>query len=75
MKSNEQSQDIEIFMEKCCQRTFVRSKKNIAEYTRNNQGLILQIGARKSPNHFHIYETRNGVRFELEMKKAILQNF
>lgn len=74
-KSNEQKGDLELLMNKCCQKAFLRSKKNIAEYTRNHQGFILRIGSRKSPNYYRVYETRNGLRFELEMKKTILQNF
>ena len=62
-------------MNKCCQKAFLRSKKNIAEYTQNHQGFILRIGSRKSPNYYRVYETRNGLRFELEMKKTILQDF
>lgn len=62
-------------MNKCCQKRFARSKKNIAQYTRNDQGLILQIGSRKSPNHYRFYKARNGLRFELEMKKTIIQKF
>jgi len=62
-------------MNKCCQKAFLRSKKNIAEYTRNHQGFILRIGSRKSTNYYRVYETRNGLRFELEMKKTILQDF
>lgn len=62
-------------MNKCCQKAFIRSKKNIAEYTRNHQGFILRIGSRKSPNYYRVYETPNGLRFELEMKKTILQDF
>jgi len=62
-------------MNKCCQKAFLRSKKNIAEYTRNDQGLILRIGSRKSPNHYRVYEAPNGLRFELEMKKPIPQDF
>lgn len=60
--------DLESFMNKCCQKTFARSKKYIAEYTRNPRGLILRIGNRKSPNFFRIYQQKNGIRFELEMK-------
>jgi hypothetical protein len=74
-KPTDQKADLELFMNKCCQKTFARSKKNFAEYTRNAQGLILRIGSRKSPNHYRVYETPNGLRFELEMKKAILQDF
>ena len=59
-KSNEQKGDLELFMNKCCQKAFLRSKKNIAEYTRNHQGFILRIGSRKSPNYYRVYETRNG---------------
>ena len=62
-------------MTKCCQKTFARSKKNIAEYTRNDQGFILRIGAIKSPNHYRVYEAPNGLRFELEIKKTTIQNF
>ena len=62
-------------MNRCCQKTFARSKKNIAEYTRNHQGLILRIGARKSPNHYRVYQATNGLRFELEMKKTIIQKY
>ena len=62
-------------MNKCCQKTFTRSKKNFDEYTRNPRGLILLIGSRKSPNYYPVYETPNGLQFELEMKKAIFQDF
>ena len=48
---------------------------DIASYTRNHQGLILRIGARKSPNHYRVYEAPNGLRFELEIKKPIIQKF
>ena len=58
-KSTDQKGNLELFMKK----TFVRSKKNIAEYTRNDQGLTLRIGDRKSLNHYRIYETQNGLRF------------
>ena len=65
--------DLELFMNKCCQKTFARSKKYIAEYTRNPRGLILRIGDRKSPNFFRIYQQKNGIRFELEIKNQPLK--
>lgn len=74
-KLTDQRDNLELFMTKCCQKTFDRSKRNFAQYTRNSQGLILRIGSRKSPNYFRVYETLNGLRFELEMKKAIFQDF
>jgi hypothetical protein len=74
-KSSDRKGDLELFMSNCCQKTFARSKKNIAEYTRNDQGLILRIGARKSSNYYRVYEVRDGLRFELEMKKPIIQDF
>lgn len=66
--------DLELFMKKCCQKTFARSKKYIAEYTRNLRGLILRIGDRKSPNFFRIYQQKNGIRFELEMKNQTVKS-
>jgi hypothetical protein len=41
----------------------------MAEYTGNNRGFILRIGTRKSPNYSRIYQTQNGLIFELEIKK------
>ena len=73
-KITEQKADLELFLNKCYQKTFARSKKNIAKYTRNNQGLILRIGSRKSSNYYRIYQTRDGLRFELEMKNQSLKS-
>ena len=44
--------DLELFINKYCQKTFARSKKYIAECTRNPRGLILRIGDQNSPKLF-----------------------
>ena len=65
--------DLKLFMNKCCQKTFARSKKYIAEWTQNPCGLILRIGDRKSPTFFRIYQQKNDIRFELEIKNQPLK--
>ena len=44
-------------------------KKNNLNYDRSIKGYILRIGNRKSSNFYRIYQTKNGLRFELEIKK------
>ena len=46
----------------------LHSSKNLLS-ERNQKGLILKIGNRKSSNFYRIYQTKNGLRFELEIKK------
>lgn len=67
--------DLELFMNKCYQKVCARSKKSIVVYSQRDQGSILNIGSRKSPNYYRIYETVNGIRFELEIKKPVLKLF
>ena len=50
-----------------------RYKKNSLNLDRSTQGYILQIGNRKSSNFYRIYQTKNGLRFELEIKKKSIK--
>ena len=67
LKTNEQSQDIEIFMEKCCHR--------IKTETKIGGGINMQIGSRKSPNFYRVYQKNYGLEFELELKYDVLIPF
>ena len=42
---------------------------------KNRKGWILKLGNRKSNNYFRIYETKNSLKFEHEMKGKVLQNY
>ena len=71
LKTNEQSEDIEIFMEKCCHR--IKTETKI--WCWNKKGLIMQIGSRQSPNFYRVYQKNNGLEFELELKSEVLIPF
>ena len=42
---------------------------------RNQKGLILKIGNRRSPKHYRIYTNKNLLRFEAEMKGDLIRDF
>lgn len=75
LKTNEQSKDIEIFMEKCCNRIKTQTKLRNVNWYPNKKGLIMRIGSRKSPNFYRVYQKNNGLEFELELKFQVLIPF
>ena len=50
-----------------CSRNLKQTNKNVS-LEKNERGLVLRIGSRKSNHYLRIYETKNVLRFELEMK-------
>jgi hypothetical protein len=74
-KPTEQKGDLELFMEESCQKIRAKSKRRHPSWRRNSKGLLMKIGSRLSSNHYRVYEAPNGLRFELEMKKTIIQKF
>ena len=56
-----------------CQKQLEQSNKNV-QLEKNSKGCILKIGNRSSNNYFRIYETKNSLKFEHEMKGKLLQN-
>ncbi len=56
-----------------CQKQLQQSNKNV-QLEKNAKGCILKIGNRSSNNYFRIYETKNSLKFEHEMKGKSLQN-
>ena len=50
-----------------------KTTKRIVSYNRGMQGSIIRVGSRKSANYYRIYQTKSGLRFELEIKKKPLQ--
>ena len=54
-----------------CQREIKQTNKNI-NLEKNRKGWILKIGNRKSNNYFRIYENKNTLKFEHELKGRVL---
>jgi len=57
-----------------CQRELKQINKNVS-LEKNRKGWILKIGSRRSNNYSRIYETKNSLKFEHEMKGKFLQNY
>ena len=56
------------------QKNIKQTNKNIS-LEKNRKGWILKIGNRKSNHYFRIYETKNSLKFEHEMKGKVLQQY
>lgn len=72
---NDQSDQLENFMEKCCQRIRAKSKRRKAKWGLESNGLVLRIGNRSSFNYYRVYQKQNGLQFELEIKKQLVKPF
>lgn len=57
-----------------CQQNIKQTNKNIS-LEKNRKSWILKIGNRKSNHYFRIYETKNSLKFEHEMKGKVLQQY
>ena len=57
-----------------CQKNIKQTNKN-SSLEKNRKGWILKIGNRKSNHYFRIYETKNSLKFEHEIKGKVLQNY
>ena len=57
-----------------CHRKLKQTNKNLS-FEKNKKGFILKIGNRKSNHYSRIYEGRNSLKFEHEMKGKFIQNY
>ena len=74
-KITDQNDQLENFMEKCCQRIRAKSKRRKANWQQESNGLVLRIGNRSSSNYYRVYQKRNGLQFELELKNQLVKSF
>jgi DNA relaxase NicK len=56
------------------QREFKQTNKNVS-LEKNRKGWILKIGSRRSNNYSRIYETKNSLKFDHEMKRKFLKDY
>ena len=57
-----------------CQRELNRRDRNVS-LEKNSKGFILKIGNQRSNNYFRIYQGKNSLKFEHEMKEKFLQEY
>ena len=72
---SESEEQLALFMKNSCQKVKSKSSKRHAEYFRRKKGLILEIGSRSSSNRLRVYEKRNFLEFELEIKKGVIKSY
>lgn len=57
-----------------CYRKLKQTNKNVS-FDKNSKGLILKIGSRKSNHYSRIYQAKNSLKFEHEMKGKFIQEY
>ena len=57
-----------------CQTKLMQTNKNIS-LEKNSKGLILKIGTRRSNNYSRVYQGKNFLKFEHEMKGKFIKNY
>ena len=71
-KIDDQISDIEFLQNS--QKELNRRDRNVS-LEKNSKGFILKIGNRRSNNYFRIYQGKNSLKFEHEMKGKFLQDY
>jgi len=67
-KITDQNDQVENFIEKCCQRIGAKSKRRNAKWGLKSNVLVLKICSRTNSNYYRGYQKQNGLKFELELK-------
>jgi hypothetical protein len=57
-----------------CQKNLKQTNKNFS-FDKNSKGLILKIGSRRSNHYSRVYQVKNSLKFEYEMKGKFLQKY
>lgn len=71
----DQKDELETFFSNSISKLANKHKKNSLNFAQSTKGYILRIGNRKSSNFYRIYQTKTGLRFELEIKKTLIKQF
>lgn len=71
----DQESPLERFFSNTISKPVNQHKKTSLNYDPAIKGYILRIGNRKSSNFYRIYQTKNGLKFELEVKKKSVKQF
>lgn len=74
-QDTDQKDELETFFNNSISKLANRHKKNSLNFDQSTKGYILRIGNRKSSNFYRIYQTKTGLRFELEIKKNLIKRF
>lgn len=66
---------LKYFMQSSCDKILTNYKRRKAIFGREETGYVTRIGSRTSSNYYRIYQTKQGVKFELELKNPLVKSF
>ena len=66
---------LKCFMQSSCDKILSNYKRRKATFGREEIGYVTRIGSRTSSNYYRIYQTEQGVKFELELKNSLVKSF
>lgn len=64
---------LKYFMQSSCDKIFNNYKRRKAIFGREETGYVTRIGSRTSSNYYRIYQTKQGVKFELKLKNPLVK--
>lgn len=62
-------------MQSSCDKILTNYKRRKATFGREETGYVTRIGSRTSSNYYRIYQTEQGLKFELELKNPLVKSF
>jgi hypothetical protein len=62
-------------MQSSCDKILTNYKRRKATFGCEEKGYVTRIGSRTSFNYYRIYQTKQGVKFELELKNPLIKSF
>ena len=75
MKDAHNDDKLKSFMQSSCDKILTNYKRRKATFGREETGYVTRIGSRTSSNYYRIYQTKQGVKFELELKNTLIKSF
>jgi len=66
---------LKYFMQASCDKILTSYKRRKVIFGREETGYVTRIGSRTSSNYYRIYQTKQGVKFELELKNPLVKSF
>ena len=62
-------------MQSSCDKILSNYKRRKATFGREEIGYVTRIGSRTSSNYYRVYQSNNGLKFELEIKNKGIRSF
>jgi hypothetical protein len=75
VSDSESREELSLFRKNFYEKVRANCRKKYAEYFVRKKGLLIEIGSRGSNHRLRVYEKKNFLEFELEIKKVAVQSY